>query len=308
MYFQFCNRTIANFADSIIGYFKEFDSYFGGDMGIYDRDYTRDNYGSGGRQFRLMMPVVTPVVKWLLIINISIFVLSAIFEPFGELMGSLFPVYPSGFVSIQIWRFITYQFLHGGIGHVLFNMLVLYFFGPMLERQWGSRKFLKFYLICGATGGVLYTLLVWLRVMHPGILIGASGAIYGLLAAGAILYPNLKVYVMGIFPLSLKVLAIILAAISFLKFIGGDNAGGEAAHLAGMAMGAVYVLWKPWLAGKMQRSQKARWSNRLAQERAEQAEVDRILDKINNEGIASLTRQEKKTLKQASQKQQQQRK
>jgi len=308
MYFQFCNRTIANFADSIIRYFSEFDSYFGGDMGIYDRDYVRPNYGSGGRQFRLMMPAVTPVVKWLLIINISIFVVSAISNPFGKLMAELFPVYPAGFTSIQIWRFVTYQFMHGGVGHVLFNMLVLYFFGPMLERQWGSRKFLKFYLICGATGGVLYTLLVWLGVMRPGILIGASGAIYGLLAAGAILYPNLKVYVMGIFPLPLMMLAIILAAVSFLNFIGGDNAGGEAAHLAGMAMGAVYVLWKPWLAGRMQRSENARWSNRLAQERAIQAEVDRILDKINSHGIASLTRQEKKTLKQASQRQQHQRK
>ncbi|MBN1456254.1 MAG: rhomboid family intramembrane serine protease [Sedimentisphaerales bacterium] len=309
MYSQFCNRTIANFADSIIRYFNGFDSYFGGDMGIYDRDYTRDNYGGGGHQFRVSVPPVTPVVLYLLIANLAIFFVSVLIPPLKDLFETWFSVYPSNFFfSIQIWRFITYQFLHGGIFHVMFNMLVLYFFGPMFERQWGSKRFLKFYLICGATGGVLYTLIVWLGLMQPGILIGASGAIYGLLAAGAILYPNLQVYVMGIFPLPLKVLAIILAAVSFLNFIGGENAGGEAAHLAGMAMGAVYVLWKPWLTAKMQRSQNARWNNRLAQERTMQAEVDRILDKINSHGIASLTRQEKKTLKQASQRQQHQRK
>ena len=92
-------------------------------------------------------------------------------------------------------------------------------------------------------GGILYTLLVFVGILRVGVLIGASGAIYGLLAAGAILYPNMRVYFFGIFPLPLYVLAIILACFNFMSVTQSPNAGGEAAHLAGMAAGAVYVLW-----------------------------------------------------------------
>ncbi len=277
-------------------------------MGIYDRDYNRPNYG-GGRDFRFTLRPITSIVMYLLIINVAVFLLSAFIPPIGNMITKLFSVYPANmFLSLQVWRFITYQFLHGGIGHVFFNMLVLFFFGPMLEKQWGSKKFLTFYLICGASGGILYTLLVAARILPPGVLVGASGAIYGMLAAGAILYPNQKVYVFGIFPLPFMALAIILATISFLNFIGGDNAGGQAAHLAGMAAGAVYVLWGPWQAKTKQRSTHIKWQSKLNQERTMQANVDKILDKINKHGIGSLSRQEKKILKQASQKQQEQNK
>lgn len=278
-------------------------------MGIYDREYNRDSYGGGGAGFKLSMPPVTPVVMYLLIANLAIFLISALIPAIGNLLNGLFSVYPVNFVkSIQVWRFVTYQFLHAGISHILINMLVLYFFGPMLEKQWGSKKFITFYLMCGATGGVLYTLLVAANILPAGILVGASGAIYGLLAAGAILYPSMRVYVMGIFPLPLMVLAIIFATVSLLKFIGGENAGGEAAHLAGMATGALYVGWKPWQMKTRQRSKRVKWDHKLNQERVMQADVDKILDKISEHGIGSLSRQEKKILKQASQKQQDQKK
>ena len=309
MYFQFCNRTIANFADSIIRYFNEFDSYFGGDMGIYDRDYTRDNYRGSGRQFRVSMPAVTPVVLYLLIANLVIFFVSALIPPLKNLFQTWFSVYPSNFFfSIQVWRFITYQFLHGDFMHVFFNMMFLYVFGPDLEQRFGRNKFIAFYLICGSMGGILFTILVAIGILDPAFLLGASGAILGLVAAAAILTPNRQITLMFFFTMTYRVLALIIVAMSTFFFIFGSNEGGDAAHLAGMATGAVYLLWKPWLAGKMQRSKNARWNNKLSQERAMQTEVDRILDKINSHGIASLTRQEKKTLKQASQRQQHQRK
>ncbi len=280
-------------------------------MGIYDRDYNRTNYGGGGAGLRLAMPSVTPAVMYLLIINIAIYLASMLIRPLGQFLTEHFSVFPKNFfTSVQIWRFVSYQFLHDllDVWHLIINMLVLYFFGPMLERRWGSKKFITFYLICGAVGGILYTLLVAAKILPAGALVGASGAIYGMLAAGAILYPNLKVYVMGIFPLPLMVLAIIFAAVSFLKFMVGDNAGGQAAHLAGMATGAVYVLWKPWQAKTKQRSSHIKWQSKLNQERTMQANVDKILDKISKHGIGSLSRQEKKILKQASQKQQEQNK
>lgn len=278
-------------------------------MGIYDRDYNREHTGGlYGRQMRLALPPITTVVMRLLIINVVVFVSAWMIPQLGQVLTDWFSVYPwKIFNVLQIWRLVTYQFLHSGISHILVNMLVLYFFGPMLERQWGSKKFLTFYLICGATGGILFQLLAIAHILPPDPLVGASGAIYGMLAAGAILFPNLRVYVMGIFPLPLMVLALIFAGISVLRFFGGHNAGGEAAHLAGMAAGALYVLYQPWKQKLRSNSNRATWQSKINQERVLQAEVDRILDKINDSGIASLTRQEKKTLKKASQKQQNER-
>lgn len=275
-------------------------------MGIYDRDYNREHTGGlYGRQMRLALPPITPVVMRLLIINVVVFVAAWMIPQLRRILTDWFSVYPwKIFNVLQLWRLVTYQFLHSGISHILVNMLVLYFFGPMLERQWGSKKFLTFYLICGATGGILFQLLAMAHILPADPLVGASGAIYGMLAAGAILFPNLRVYVMGIFPLPLMVLALIFAGISVLRFFGGHNAGGEAAHLAGMAAGAVYVLYQPWRQKIKANSNRATWQSKINQGRVLQAEVDRILDKINDSGITSLTKQEKKILKKASQRQQ----
>ncbi|MHC5059579.1 MAG: rhomboid family intramembrane serine protease [Planctomycetota bacterium] len=273
-------------------------------MGIYDREYTRE-HDEFRPHMRFALPPLMPVVKWLLIINVAVFVVSNMMPLLGEMFFALFSVFPKSVgMSLQIWRLVTYQFLHGGFGHAFFNMLALFFFGPMLERQWGSRKFLIFYLVCGAMGGVLFTLLVFAGVLNVGSLVGASGAIYGILAAGAILYPNLRVFVFGIFPLPLYILAIILAGFSLMGVTNSPNAGGEAAHLAGMAAGAVYVMWPRWkryMANRPQRPMK--WESDINRQRQFQAEVNRVLDKVHSQGIASLTRKEKKMLREASKRQ-----
>ena len=276
-------------------------------MGIYDRDYSRDHYG-GGPKVRFAMPVLTPVVMWLLIINVAVFLATVMVPLFERLFMNWFSVFPVNLIMVmQIWRLVTYQFLHGSLGHVFFNMLVLFFFGPMFERRWGSRKFLIFYLVCGAMGGVLYTFLVLIRFPYVsvGTLIGASGAIYGMLAATAILFPRMQVYIFGIFPIQMMYLALILVAVSLINIRTGQNAGGEAAHLAGMAAGAAYVLWKPWRDNVKKQSQTVKWRSKLNQERVFQSEVDRILEIVHKHGIGSLTRQEKKILKEATQREQQ---
>jgi len=277
-------------------------------MGLYDRDYTRENFQyrhQHAPQMRFAFPRITPVVKWLLIINVLVFVASFMIRPLGEFFFTWFSVYPSLATSLQLWRLITYQFLHdtSGFGHIFVNMLILFFFGPMLERTWGSRKFLKFYLVCGAMGGVLYPLLAlagWLRVAH---LIGASGAILGMIAAGAILFPRMRVYVWGIFPIRLVVLAVIFALISIMTLLRPTefaNAGGEAAHLAGMATGAIYVFSQSWRDKLKLKVRSGQWERKTAAQRNLQVELDRILQKVHDTGIHSLTFKEKRTLKKAT--------
>lgn len=276
-------------------------------MGIYDRDYNRDQYGDAGGRMQMVMPPITPVVKWLLIANIVIYVVCVVMKPVGVFLFEWFSV--SAFTAwqpLQLWRVISYQFLHltRDIWHIFGNMLILFFFGPMLEQLWGSRRFLKFYLVCGALGGFVYPILVLTGFLGPAQLVGASGAIFGMLAAGAILFPKMKVYIFGILPIPMMVLAGILVLVSVLGLLGGDNAGGEAAHLAGMAGGAAYVLWKPWMQKTRLKTQKGRWGKKVADQRDFQKEVDRILEKVHQSGIASLTRKEKQILRQATEQQQ----
>ena len=274
-------------------------------MGLYDRDYTREDYQyRHAPQMRMAFPRITPVVKWLVIINVAVFLLSFLIVRLGQVIFYWFSVYPATpGMSFQLWRPVTYQFLHGGPGHILINMLVLFFFGPVLERLWGSRKFLTFYLVCGAMGGLFYPLLVLVGWLGVGQLVGASGSILGILAAAAILFPNMRVYVWGIFPVKITVLALVLAAISIITLLRPDqyrNAGGQAAHLAGMAAGAIYVLSQSWHTKLKSKIRAGAWEKKMAEQHNFQIEVDRILQKVHKSGIHSLTSKEKKILKKAT--------
>ncbi len=272
-------------------------------MGIYDRDYVREDFGgSGVPGMGIALPPITPAVKWLLIINGIVFVMQIFADEFMTRWFSVFPA--TWFMALQPWRLITYQFMHGDFFHLFFNMLVVYFFGPLLERMWGSRRFITFYLICGAAGGIVYPLLVLVDVLRALPMVGASGAIYGMLAAGAVIFPQVRVLFMFVIPMSLRTLAIVLLVVSVISFAGGRNAGGEAAHLAGMAVGAVYVLWQPWFRNVRLGNRKGNWARKMDRERQFQADVDRILAKVHNSGIKSLTYREKRILKEATQREQ----
>jgi len=283
-------------------------------MGLYDRDYTRADYESQyhyAPQMRFTFPQLTPVVKRLLIINIAVFFISILLPnniAFGwgaiNFLDKWFSVFPYSIAAaLQLWRLITYQFLHGGIFHILFNMLGLYFLGPTLERNWSSRKFLIFYLGCGVAGGVFYTLLV--AVGFPPVLparpmIGASGAILGMLAACAILFPQFVVFFF-FFPVPIRVAALILIIIYVANLLtGGANAGGDAAHLAGMATGAAYVFSESWRTRLKLKFRTGRWQRKINAQRNLQAELDRILQKVHDTGIHSLTRKEKRILRKAT--------
>lgn len=284
-------------------------------MGIYDRDYNRPNpydqhYSMGGG-FRGL----PPVVKWLLISNFVIFI--AKYVVFKDLMpgdprikftilDEYFSVLPASLgYSLQIWRLITYQFLHSGVMHLVFNMIVLYFMGPFVERAWGSRTFIKFYLICGAAGGIVYTVLARLGVLGIGPMVGASGAIYGLMAAMVIMYPRMKVLLWGIIPMTMYWLCILAVIISLINIAAGKNTGGEAAHLTGLAMGFAYVLYKPKMIQFRMKRSKGNWEKKMQVEKNFQQEVDRVLDKVHREGINSLSNAEKRILQEATRREQQ---
>ena len=277
-------------------------------MGLYDRQYTQDRYGSNasmGGSMGFGFPPLTRIVKILMMINGAVFLLQ-LFGADSKLV-EYFSVWPITIgTTLQIWRFVTYQFLHGGMGHVIINMLVLYMFGGLLERLWGDRRFLRFYLVCGVAGGLMYPLLLWLNVLQPSIdgvvpLIGASGSILGILAACAILFPRLPVYVWGIFPIPLWIVAVVTMGIALATvWTRGPNAGGEAAHLGGMIAGGLYVYadkYRHRLVGKFR---KGRWERKITAQHATTQEIDSILQKVHRSGIHSLTHAEKRALKRAT--------
>jgi membrane associated rhomboid family serine protease len=229
-------------------------------MGIADRDYHRSPQGG-------FLSNLTPVVKWLLTSNIAIFLLDYLLIPFvldSNLDGENIPkIVDWGAFSIesaihhfQVWRFISFQFLHGSLGHLLFNSMGIFFFGPWMERWWGSQRFLIFYLICGIGGAAFFSLLTLTGIVpadSQSILVGASAGIYGIFIGVAITAPNLRVSLL--FPpieLSMRQLAIALLAISagsiILKL--GGNEGGEAGHLGGAIIGAILMRWPQLLSGR----------------------------------------------------------
>jgi membrane associated rhomboid family serine protease len=253
------------------------------------------------------LPRLTPMVKRLLIINVAVFFAALVAPRIGFYIyewGQIDATYwPRG---LQLWRLVTYQFLHdpGGIFHILFNMVGLFFLGCTLERHWGSKKFLLFYLGCGVCGGLFYLLLAALKVLPAGVMVGASGAVLGLLAACAILFPQFVVFFL-FFPVPIRFAAVILTFVYILNiFRAGPNAGGDAAHLAGMAAGAAYVFSHSWRAKVAWKWRSAMAKRRSIARQDLRAELDRILEKIHNSGIHSLTSREKKILKRATEQQQ----
>jgi membrane associated rhomboid family serine protease len=149
--------------------------------------------------------------------------------------------------QFMFWQFGTYMFLHGGFFHILINMLMLYMFGNELERLWGTRRFLKYYFITGIGAGVC-SWIAWIVDPHnPAITIGASGAIYGLLLAYGITYPNRIVYLYFLFPIKVKWMVLIMGAVVFFPSISRTQTViAHIAHLGGMLVGYLYLRGNNW--------------------------------------------------------------
>jgi len=289
-------------------------------MGLYDRPYWRENRNADGRfaglgGMRIGFPKPTPAVKYLLIATLAAFVVQLIFSAKRVDLSGALGVTLNDFW--QLWRYVTFQFLHSGFGHIFLNMLVLYMFGSQVERHWGSRRFLEFYLSCGAAAGIAYVVIAAIASTSPqmqairGIpLIGASGGGYGILLACAVLFPHMRILLL-VFPMSMRTAAIILFGIAVLYVLGGWGTRefwSHVAHLGGAGMAAVWIWLVPRFRGAareaVQRNRSGAWERKMRQRREDQATVDRILDKIHENGITSLSRKERKVLREATRRQQ----
>lgn len=292
-------------------------------MGYADRDYFRET--SGRPPGRL---AGAPVVKWLLIVNLGVFLVALLLDFWAASVEFGKFTIREGIGGVQVWRLITFQFLHGDFGHLLFNSIAIYFFGAFVEQQLRSRAFLVFYLLCGVAGALGYAALVSVSDAYRDVgVVGASGGIFGILVVAAMIAPDMRVQLL--FPpvtLTMRLMAILMLGWGLLVvFTGGRNAGGEAGHLGGALAG--FLLWKvPVLRGllanlsspggrgrgkrlafpiRITKSEK-RYEKKLRPKSsvsgAEAGEVDRILDKINEHGLQSLTAEERELLARAGRK------
>ena len=228
-------------------------------MALEDRDYmNRPMPRSAYRG-----PGAVSVTFWLIAINVAVYLIDRLLlrANVGYLIvtpdGERVPMPPLEFWGHfsewwairewQVWRFVTFQFLHANADHLIFNMIALFFFGPFVEAYLTSRLFLPFYLLCGIGGACMYLLLLLMgwRIGNAFVpLVGASAGIFGVLIAAARIAPDSIALVFGVIPMRLRTLAYFFICYAiFTVLFRGSNAGGEAAHLGGAAAGYLLLEW-----------------------------------------------------------------
>lgn len=265
----------------------------------------RFQFQSDPGQFSYKPALFTDAIKILVSVNFGIFLLQTI----ARTEGMFFPLF--GLVpklvwsEFMLWQPFTYLFFHGSIWHVLINMFVLWMFGSELERLWGKEHFLKFYFVTGVGAG-LVTIIFGLNSMTP--IVGASGAVYGVLLAYGLTYPNRTVYLYGIIPIKSLWFVIGIGVIAFMSSFDNISQISHLTHLSGMVIGYLMLkrpvrfndLWftirKRTLEYKIKHEEK-----KVSQHQAIEREIDGILDKINREGFDSLTNEEHDRLYKGSQ-------
>ncbi|MDR3609326.1 MAG: rhomboid family intramembrane serine protease [Ignavibacteriaceae bacterium] len=295
-----------------------------------------DNYykpsGFGGFSF------FPPVIKNLLIINGVVFIITLLMEqlifngmPGTYIVNKWLALNPIGEgYNFQVWQLVTYQFIHANFTHILFNMFGLWMFGMEIENIWGSRKFLYFYLLCGVVAGLFNLFLTPLLGAPPAVTVGASGAIYGVLVAFGLFFPNRYIFLYFFIPVKAKYLIGFFVILEFFMVNSGGNVA-HLAHLGGAITGLIYILLdsKSDIAlkgmfrrnafrqntqinpfGKMPNPFKKKpdvdeadyYDLENGTKNITQAEIDEILDKISRSGYQNLTDHEKKILFEASKK------
>lgn len=276
-------------------------------------------YGGGGGPFAGHL---TPWVKRLLVANFAVWLIMAFGVLSPRLAGDLFG-FSVATVLTRPWTPITYMFVHGGFMHVLFNMIAVFFFGPPLEREMGGRGFIRYYLVCGVGAALTSVLLVGL--IGTPVVIGASGAVFGVMLAFAWKWPDAPIYVWGLLPVKAKWMVGFLGLAALWATVQAGPSGGVAhwAHLGGLATGVGYLKFgdaiaRRWRAFRgssragRRKARKRRGSARGAISRDirsarrrgasgdELDEVDRILDKIRERGIDALDSDEQEFLDEMS--------
>ena len=257
-------------------------------------------FQSNPGEFSYKPTLFTNAIKVLVSVNFGIFVLQTLSNAEG-LFFPLFGLVPRMVWSeLMIWQPFTYLFFHGGIWHVLINMFVLWMFGSELERLWGKNHFLKFYFVTGVGSGLL-TMLFSLQSITP--IVGASGAVYGVLLAYGLTYPNRQIYLYGIIPIKSIWFVIGIGMIAFMSSFNNISQVSHITHLSGMLIGYLMlkrpVEWSSlWFSIRkrtleyrvVQEEKKATYRQKI------EKDIDIILDKINREGFDSLSQKEQDSL------------
>lgn len=291
-----------------------------------------------------------PVIKNLLIINGIVFLIQVLGQQFtvdglaiSDLITKYFALIPLGGINIRNgfgdvshwtffpWQLITYQFMHGGFTHILLNMFALWMFGIEIENLWGSKKFLIFYLMCGVAAGIAQLILPPFFNEQLAPTIGASGAIFGVLIAFGMMFPDRYIYIYFLLPVKAKYLIIGYVLLELYSIPQGGNVA-HLAHLGGALAGFIYLLYERknnklfsgsyfksnakksfnFFKGapnpfnkKEEKVQDAKYyeiSDDVDKEKVTQEQIDKILDKISESGYQNLTEKEKKILFEASKK------
>jgi rhomboid family protein len=187
---------------------------------------------------------VSTALKGIIIANVVMFFATTFVRALVPVLGLV----PALVVrNLWVWQLATYMFLHAGLLHILFNMLALWMFGTELERMWGTRYFLKYYFVSGIGAGVLTVLFSLLpygfaQQLHQSIVIGASGAVYALLLAYALYFPDRPIYMYFVFPIPARVFVLIIGAIAFYSSMSETGGGiANATHLSGLLVGYIYL-------------------------------------------------------------------
>ncbi len=262
------------------------------------------------RSFRIgPAGALPPAIKNLILANVIIWFMEVVNRGLGNFLIVNFALSPADVIyHFKIWQLVSYMFLHdpSGIMHILFNMIFLWMFGVELEREWGTREFLKFYFITGIGAGIFNL------ILSPATTIGASGAIYGVMLAYALRWPNRMIYIYFLFPVKIKYFVGFLALLQFFSTFGPYSDGiAHAAHLGGIVVGYVYLKYwhlfyklKTQLGGQFKNKTSAS-KMKYSKGRSDKTEyyrkvIDDLLDKINRIGYLNLTEEEKKLLDEGS--------
>ena len=290
---------------------------------------------------------IPTITKNLLIINVAVFVATYIFRGIGVDLNNVLGLHFFLAPDFHIYQLFTYMFAHGGFSHIFFNMFALWMFGRIMEQVWGGRRFLIYYIFCGIGAAITQELFQLLGFISPyAMTIGASGAVYGILLAFGMTFPNERLFIIPIpFPIKAKYFVMIYTVIELYEGMTSMDGVAHFAHLGGMLFGFILIMiWRNkkrrgyfregesfWTSStydnyesdssvfdKLKGAFKGKKSNEPkmtitygenqkdyeynARKKAENEEIDRILDKVRKSGYTSLTNEEKEKLFDASKK------
>ena len=255
-------------------------------------------------------PRVSSSIKYIMMANVAIYVIT-LFPGIGHVLmkwGALIP--SKTFAAGQLWRLVTYMFLHDPNHslHLLLNMLFLWMFSHEIEELWGSRRFIIFYFMSGIGAGCFSLFHLFFPVMRDVSVIGASGAVLAMLTAFAWYFPDRNLLLFFLFPVNIRIVVIGYALISLFGTITPHDTTSHITHLGGIIVAIVYLKWYPVVSGWIEVTQSRRNEQRMRRQvevragdkRFFEEQIDPILAKISREGMASLTSHEKRLLDKAS--------